>query len=189
VATKVSTAELKDPEPVLAGLRRFRDLALKPVPDGRNLINAYYRNSPEMALLLVKNPGYIGDSLRVLQHFGALGDTLGNNQRYRAVTAQDEEVIPADVQKSIDRLFELFGQRGGRTLAADTRGAMKAYESVKSLRWVALQDVATALKAEGAKRPFIYLERGTFSPESRKALQDAALRAVRSKGLPQPPKR
>ncbi|HLA72155.1 MAG TPA: hypothetical protein VK624_11640 [Steroidobacteraceae bacterium] len=189
VATKVSTAELKDPEPVLAGLRRFRDLALKPVPDGRNLINAYYRNSPEMALLLVKNPGYLGDSLRVLQHFGALGDTIGNNQRYRAATAQDVEVIPADVQKSIDRLFELFGTRGGRTLATDTRGAMKAYESVKSLRWVALQDVATALKAEGAKRPFIYLERGTFSPESRKALQDAALRAVRSKGLPQPPKR
>jgi len=189
VATKVSTAELKEPEPVLTGLRRFRDLALKPVPDGRNLINAYYRNSPEMALLLVKNPNYIGDSLRVLQHFGALGDTIGSNQRYRAAVAQDVEVIPAEVQKSVDRLFELFGTRGGRTLSADTRGAMKAYESMKSLHWVALQDVATALKAEGAKRPFIYLERGAFSPESRKALQDKALRAVRSKGLPRPPKR
>jgi hypothetical protein len=189
VATKVTTAELKDPEPVLGGLRRFRDLALKPVPDGRALINAYYRNSPEMALLLVKNPGYLADSLRVLQHFGELGDTLGNNQRYRAAVARDADVIPADVQKSIDRLFELFGKRGGRTLAGDTRGAMKAYEGIKSLRWVGLLDTAAKLKAEGAQRPFVYLERAKFSPESRKALEDAALRAVRSKGLPRPPKR
>jgi hypothetical protein len=189
VATKVTTAELKDPEPTLTGVRRFRDLVLKSIPDGRNLINAYYRNSPEMALLLVKNPSYIGDSLRVLQHFGTMGDVIGNNQRYREAIATDVEVIPVDVQKSIDRLFALFGKRGGRTLAADTREAIKSYETVRGLHLVALHDVMVQLKEKGTQQKFIYLTRGTFSPESRKALQDPAILAVREKDLPPPPKR
>ena len=189
VATKVSTASLKEPEPVLAGVRRFRDLLLKPVPDGRELINSYYRNSPEMGLLLLKNPAYIEDSLRVLQHFGAMGNLIADNKRYREAVELNTEVLSPEVRQSIERLMELFGQRGGETLSADTRGAMKAYEAVKTLRLVELQENVGRLKQEGATRPFVRLKRGEFTPESRKALQDRSLRNVRSFGLPTPPKR
>jgi hypothetical protein len=189
VATKVTTASLKDPEPVLAGLRRFRNLLLKPVPDGRNLINAYYRNSPEMALLLVRNPGYLEDSLRVLEHFGAMGDLIADNRRFREASERNDEIIPADVRKSIERLSELFVSRGGKGLSADARGAANVYATVKDMCLLDLQEKVGKLKQESADRPFIRLNPRQFTAESRKALEDPALREVRAKGLPAGPKR
>ncbi len=118
-----------------------------------------------------------------------MGNLIADNQRYREAVELNAEVLSPEVRQSIERLMELFGQRGGETLSADTRGAMKAYEAVKTLRLVELQENVGRLKQEGATRPFVRLKRGEFTPESRKALQDRSLRDVRSVGLPTPPKR
>ncbi|MFL6604760.1 MAG: hypothetical protein ACJ8R9_25970 [Steroidobacteraceae bacterium] len=187
VATKVATASLDRPDPVLSGVRRFRDLALKPLPDGRELINSYYRNSPEMALLLVKHPTYIPDALRVLQHFGMLGDLIGNNAHFRQAVEANVEVIPAEVRTSVGKLMELFTRNGGRTLRADTHNASTVFERVKALHLVEFLDTVGTLKAQTADKPFIRLAPHAFAPESRKALQDPAIRAVRAKGLPPAP--
>ncbi len=55
VATKVVALESTSPDNILDGLRRFRDHGLKGFKGGQRLINVYYRNSPELAIALLKD--------------------------------------------------------------------------------------------------------------------------------------
>jgi hypothetical protein len=186
VATKVTTASLERPEPVLAGVRAFRDLVLKPVANGRELANTYYRNSPEIAVLLARNPSYLPDSLRVLQHFSAIGDAVGHHQQLGRLVAANDVVLPGEVQKSIERLMALLGKDGGRTLRKDLQLVARAYEMIKPLRWNEMTDVVGKLKEQGAGKPLVRIAPAAFSPESRKALEDKALLDIRNRGLPRP---
>ena len=133
VATQVSEASLPDARPTLAGLRLFRDRVLKSATGGEQLINFYYRHSSEMALLLARNPRSIPDSLRVIQHFAALGDLVADPERYQHALTTHQVVISAEVSQSIERLLELFVTRGGAALAADARVAAQAFATARSL--------------------------------------------------------
>lgn len=184
VATKVATSRLENPSEVLAGLRRFRNLVLKPAPDGRELINAYYRNSPEMALLLLQNPAQIQDALAVIEHFAAMGDMVSRNTVYREAMLENREIMTPEVRASVERLNRLFAGRGGATLRRDVKTFTKTYDAAKSLRLAELQEAVIRAKATQQERPFIRLAPFEFSPESRKALEDSRILAVRSEGFP-----
>jgi hypothetical protein len=184
VATKVVTARLKEPGNALKGLRRFRDVILKPVPDGRDLINAYYRNSPEMALILLQDPAYMDDALAVVQHFAGLGDLVSNNSSYRKAIAENREVIPPQVREAFERLAKLFAARGGTTLRRDIETVEETYRGIKTLRITELQEAVTRIKAAKADRGLVRLAPTAFSPESLKALEDPRIQDIRSEGLP-----
>jgi hypothetical protein len=185
VATKVSTANLANPEPVLSGLRAFRDLALKKFPQGRQLINRYYRNSPEMAKLLLDNPASLPDALKVVTYFSSLGDTIRNNARYAKSMETNAAFIPEDVQASLNNLFALFGKQGGAGLKQETQAARDAYERYRGLTLPDLQETIIREKAETAPSDFVRLQTGQFTPESKNALRDPRIQSVLRRGLKQ----
>jgi hypothetical protein len=183
VATKVSTASLSNPEPVLSGLRAFRDLTLKKFPQGRELINRYYRNSPEMAKLLLDNPASLPDALKVVTYFSGLGDTIRNNKRYVKAFEANAAFIPEDVQASVNNLFALFEKQGGEGLRQDAQAAREAYGRYRGMSLPELQETIIREKSKAVSGDFARLQTGRFTPESQKALKDARIRNVLRKGL------
>lgn len=183
VATKVTTANLENPEPVLAGLRAFRDLVLKKFPQGREFINLYYHNSPEMAKLLLDNPANLNDALNVVQYFSNLGNTIGNNQRYKKAMAENQILIPENIKASSEALFSLFEQKGGDTLKQDITTIRKAYEQYGSLNLSQFQETVIREK-NGQDINKIRLQQGQFTKESQQALRDPRLQKILRKELP-----
>lgn len=135
------TAASPERSSTLAGLRLFRDRVLGSVTGGEELIKSYYRHSSELAVLLVKNPASIPDSLRVIQHFAAMGDLVADPERYQRALAARQPVISAEVSQSIERLLDLFATRGSAALAADTRVAAQAFATGRSLTLPSLHDM------------------------------------------------
>jgi len=72
-ASKVTASLREDSDGLLAGLRAFRDHALKPVSAGRRWIQSYYGHSPELAMVLIQNPDARKAALVVVEHFSRLG--------------------------------------------------------------------------------------------------------------------
>jgi hypothetical protein len=144
VAEQVSAALLPDPEPTLGSLRGFRDRVLKPLDAGRELVDSYYRNSAEMALLALRNREILVDALRVVQHLGALGDLMADDARLRRAVAVNALVIPPAIAPSIERMLDFFATHGGATLAADTRKAAQAYATVRTMSVESLHAVVAS---------------------------------------------
>ena len=189
VATKAATARLADgdAEIVLDDLRRFRDQVLERGDRGRELVNRYYRNSPEMAALLLADAKATDDALYVIRHFASFGATVTNNRRYRDAFAANAAIVAPDVDAAVGRLFAFFAQRGGATLKADVQYAQGEYARVKSLTLPQLQQQLEKESPAGAKK--VRLAPGRFSPESERALETPGVRALREKGSPKPPAR
>ena len=187
VATKAATARLPDADAVLSDLRRFRDLVLKRDDRGRELANRYYRNSPEMASLLLADDRATADALVVIRHFAVFGATVGTHRRYLEAFESNSRVVPDDVDAAVGRLFDFFAQRGGATLRGDVDYARKEYERVRKLTLPELQKQMEKADAGAAKK--VRMQPRAFSPESRRALETPGVRALREQGLPKPPDR
>jgi hypothetical protein len=132
-AARQVSASQPDRGSTLAGLRLFRERVLGSVAGGQQLIDSYYRHSSEMALLLLKNPGSIPDSLTVMRHFAALGELVADPVRYQQALAAREPVVSGEAARSSERLLDLFATRGGPTLVADSRLAAHAFETARSM--------------------------------------------------------
>jgi hypothetical protein len=183
VATKVSTSRLENPEPVLTNLRAFRDLSLKKYPQGRQLINSYYRNSPEMAKILLDNPSALEDAFTVVNYFAELGGTLGNNARFKKLMAEDAALIPDNVQKAADNLLGLFEKNGGGTLREDVAGLRPVYDRYRKLSVSAFQQTISEEKAKADPKEATLIRTGQFSDESQRALKDSRIQSVLMKGI------
>ncbi len=147
-ATRITASRMANPESVLSGLRKFRDLALKKFPEGRQLANDYYRNSPEITQLLLQHPDYMPDALNVIGYFSGFGDTIGNNERYKKTMASDPVFVPEKVQVSVDKLFSLFEKQGGETLRLDAGKARQSYERYRGMKLSELQETVIREKAD-----------------------------------------
>jgi hypothetical protein len=184
VATKVATMREANPEPILAGLRKFRNLALKNWSDGRELINMYYRNSPEIAIILLQNPKLIPEGLKVMRHFSALGSTIGDHRAYLDAMEKNPEVIPADVTASIDTISGVLLEKGSVELKADVQRVRKEVAGLKGVRLQQLQERVTKLKTAEQGKKLAAIKQNSLSPASQKALKELKLQAVIQQSLP-----
>ncbi len=169
VASKVAAAELGDYVTTIDDLRAFRDTGLKPFVDGREMMRLYYRHSPEMAELLIRNPEARRHAGAVVKHFSKLGAAAKNRKALDAMFAKDGPVAPKEIDLSVRALFTLVGQRGSPELQKDAAYAQKQYARIVGLTF------SQALKlAEGSRRAddapeTTAVRQNDLSPRSRKA--------------------
>jgi hypothetical protein len=182
VATKVATQKETNPEPLLAGLRKFRDLALKNWAGGRDLINIYYRNSPEIGLALLEHPEAVSDALLVMKHFAAIGGMTSQHAVYLRAMAENPPAIPDDVAASIERVLQVLEQKASPQLKEDILSVRKNLAQFKGMRLQELQDYVTRLKQE-QKSELPGVRQNQFSPASQKALEDERLKGIRHKSV------
>jgi len=101
---------------LLSGLRLFRDHALKPTRSGRQLIQSYYRHSPELASILVRNRAAWEAALEIIEHVAPLGHELAADENQREVLRSDELAIPPRVGTAINAVMATIEKYGSPEL-------------------------------------------------------------------------
>jgi len=135
VASKIAVAEFKDPASMLNGLRAFRNEALKPLADGRRMIQIYYRHSPELAILLIKNSTARKDAAQVVQHFSRLGEASKNHQLLKKLAREDGPIVPGPIAEAAERIFALIQKSGSKELQVDAVLAQTELRGLAKLTW------------------------------------------------------
>lgn len=174
VATKVATQELANPDSILDGLRKFRDHGLKPWPTGRKLANSYYRNSPEIALALLKNPALVEDSLTVMRYFAAVGETLTQHKRYSELARADAPIISQEVAQSAERLLKALDEKASEELKRDIVMVKRELNAAQSMTFSDLQRRGESEKQNlnDAGKCLAPMKTQDLTPGSRKAIED-----------------
>ncbi len=169
VASKVAAAEFKDYAATVNDLRAFRDTGLKPFAEGREMMRLYYRHSPELAELLIKNPEARKHGAAVVRHFSNLGRAAKNRKDLEARFAADGPVVPKDVDLSVRALMRLVGERGSPELRKDAATAQKQYERVHNLTFSQAMKLAEGSKRADDASEISAVRQQDLAPASRKA--------------------
>jgi hypothetical protein len=133
VASKVVARESRDPEALLTGLRRLRDNGLKTFDGGRFLSQLYYRHSPELGAILMKDPDGLQRALRLVGHAARLGDTLAQHKSARTLVENDTALFPGEVAADFEGLMTLFERQGSDDLRRDLREVGEIFAEVRQL--------------------------------------------------------
>ncbi len=188
VASKVAAAELGDYAATVNDLRAFRDTGLKPYVEGREMMRLYYRHSPELAELLIKNPDARKQAAAVVKHFSKLGAAANNRKALESMFAADAPVVPKDIDASVRALMKLVGDRGSPELRKDTATAQKQYQRVSALTFSQAMKLADSAPRADDAEAISPVRQQDLAPASRKAdwrLIRSALPA--EAGTPVPP--
>jgi hypothetical protein len=187
VATKVATQKIDKPESLLSGLRKFRDLALKNWPEGRELINVYYRNSPEIAVSLLDHPEAVPDAVRVMRYFSSLGTTASNHEAYLKMMEENPPAITEDAARSIERVLDMLDSKASPQLKSDIARVRKDVAEFKGMRARQVVQRVTELKKDYKPEQLPGIQQNVFNPASKEALEDKRINDIRHKAV-QPPK-
>jgi len=151
-----------------------------PWPGGRQLANIYYRHSPEIALILLRNPTLLPDAMTVMKHFSDMGNVLTTHQRFLPFSQADGPIVSREASAAAQRIVDALATQGSDALRKDTetikaelnRGANMKLSEIQSR---AAQEKAALIKS-GA--PLAPLRRQDYAPASRDALSDKRLQNV-----------
>ena len=184
VATKVVALESRSPDDVLEGLRRFRDHALKGFNGGQNLINIYYRNSPELAVALLKNPALMRDAIEVINHFSELGFVLTENKRFRKFADTRQPLIDQFIAARIRSMLARIEEQASGDLKKDMEPLGRILASVEGLDARSLQEKLDDIKSKHPKVHREQLRQSEYNDASKKAAQSDEVTGVIKKYLP-----
>jgi hypothetical protein len=133
VASKVTASLREDSEGLLAGLRAFRDHALKPVPEGRRWIQSYYTHSPELAMILIRDAEARKAALGVIDHFSRLGHAFSKRAELERLIDGNQQVLPADVSKAIGTVAAAIEANGSPELRREMSVLQEELRSLSGL--------------------------------------------------------
>ena len=184
VATKVVALESRSPDDVLEGLRRFRDHALKGFNGGQNLINIYYRNSPELAVALLKSPALMRDAIEVINHFSELGFVLTENKRFRKFADTRQPLIDKFIAARIRSMLARIEEQASGDLKKDMEPLGRILASVEGLDARSLQEKLDDIKSKHPKVHREQLRQSEYNDASKKAAQSDEVTGVIKKYLP-----
>jgi hypothetical protein len=175
VASKVAAKNLQNPVETLKGVRRFRDYFLKPTSFGRDLIQKYYSNSAEIALILLKDAQAERAASRIITEFGRIGNGLGKQAPFTDLWKGNEKFISTDLEADIDVVFAAINASGSAALKAELPALMelkKEYSGLTIREVIAKNE--KALKAEKEqKMKAVMMNRRNFKlNEEQRALID-----------------
>ncbi|HEU5080162.1 MAG TPA: hypothetical protein VFT72_13195 [Opitutaceae bacterium] len=177
-ATRIALRRMREPDEALAGLRKFRDHALRGVPQGRALINSYYRNSPEIAMILLKDQDAMAESAKIIEYFSHLGETAGNHAAYlKFSSGNDRPFVSADIEAAIEKVLRTLEERGSPELKRDLLKVRMAFDSVRGKTLEQLQEHIDEMRANAESKTPETLLPTKRNPASVKALQSAELKS------------
>lgn len=167
VASKITASQSEQPEPLLAGLRAFRDQALKPTANGKRWIQSYYSHSPELAMLLIRDAEARKAALGVIEHFSRLGHSFKKRAELERLIDANQPAIPEPVNVQIDTIIKLIEHKGSAELRRDV---MALREELNALKGVSLRNLV--LRAERDRvaekdKPLTTLRPRALAPASR----------------------
>lgn len=184
VATKVMALESKAPDDTLDGLRRFRDHLLKGFNGGQNLINTYYRNSPELALMLIKNSELRSEAVAVINHFSKIGYVLTNNNQMRKFANSRHPLVDKDMAKRIRKVMARIEGQASQKLKQDMGPLMDILASVEGLDIRALQQKLHDIKSKHPKTHKVPLIQSEFNAASKKSAKSGELEKIIKQYIP-----
>lgn len=184
VASRITTLDVPERDRVLADLRTFRDKALKPFPGGRRLTNLYYRNSPELALILLKDQALRERALKLVQHFARVGDSLDNRAETERLFGQGQAVVPRDVAEEARALIAALGKSASPELGRDLDEVAAALSSVEGRSLLELEARVVQTKSDRQGTRGGSLRQSSHAPASREALKSEELLRALKKGQP-----
>ncbi|MGM0611506.1 MAG: hypothetical protein ACQES5_10535 [Thermodesulfobacteriota bacterium] len=184
VATKVVALNTTAPDEMLEGLRRFRDHALKGFNGGQHLINTYYRNSPELAMILLKAPELRHDVMDMVYHFSKLGYTLTENKQLKAAANSRRPVIGQKTADMIRGLMKRVEKQASGNLKNDMAPLNGILTSVEGLDMMSLQKKLSDIKTKHPKTQRIQIKPSEFSETSGKAAETEAVKQTVEKYMP-----
>jgi hypothetical protein len=178
VASKAVVVESREPEQVLQGLRKFRDLALKDFSGGRGLINMYYRNSPELALILLRDKELRQNVIRIINHFSQLGYTFASNNRLKKLSDSGAAVVDANMVELIQSVIRQVEKKGSLELRNDLLHVKRAVQSVQGLDIRTLQEKLADTKMKQQQNHKKRLKQSILNPNSNKALRSEEVNSL-----------
>lgn len=176
VASKITTRALPERDDLLADLRTFRDKALKPFPGGRRLANLYYRHSPELALILLKDERLRADALDLMRHFARIGSVLDSNAGSRKLLGGDAPVIDAALGQRIRALIAALDRGASPELKSDLALVVEVLATVEGQSFETLSARIAAAKARRDDVEGEPLRQSGHAPASREAARGEELR-------------
>lgn len=138
VASKIVASQSAQSESLLAGLRAFRDQALKPTANGRRWIQVYYSHSPELAMLLIGDTQARHEALGVIEHFSRLGSSFTHRAEIEKLIDANQAVLPNNVSTSIESILGLLEQRSSPELRRELPALR---QELATLRAISLKDL------------------------------------------------
>ncbi|WP_331353449.1 hypothetical protein [Cellvibrio sp. UBA7671] len=168
VASKVAAAEFKDYPAVITDLRNFRDQALKPLAKGRQLMQIYYRHSPELATLLIGDKNGRSHAAQVVRHFSSLGAAAKNHAQLEKIATNNEPLISPTIDKSISYLFQLIETKGSRELQSDLKVVRAEYRTIAKMNFADALVYAESLPQAETQKELPPINQQDLAPASRK---------------------
>lgn len=184
VASKVAALDTESPDDVLEGLRRFRDHALKGFNGGQQLINVYYRNSPELALMLLRDPELRTDAVEVMNHFSELGFKITDNRQFSQLAQSRRPLIDKKMAKRIRSVLARVEKQASDSLKVDIEPLGRILSSVEGLDAVSVQQKLDDIKNKHPKSQRIQVRPSSQSDASREAAQSDEVRSTIKKYVP-----
>lgn len=167
VASRVATEDFEDAADQLDGLRAFRDEGLKPLVRGRQLMQLYYRHSPELATLLMEDRGARAAAGEIVRHFAGLGRAALNHAVLEKYIRANEPLMPDNVKAAADRIFELIDAQGSEALRDDAAVVEAQLRRYGSLPLHQVMAIAEREAEAGAKDAGPAVDPLDFAPASR----------------------
>ena len=169
VASKVTVAERNDAPKLLEGLRAFRDKGLKPLQAGRHWIQLYYSHSPELAMLLIRDPEARRAALDVIEHFSGLGNAFANHKTLEELLNANAPVLPKKVEVAIRRVLSTIEKEGSPELQQEielVRETMRSFQGLTLAQLLSRVETMTPAEKGGAMS---VVNPRNLAPTSRKA--------------------
>lgn len=149
-ATQITTLENPHADTILEGLRRFRDHGLKGFNGGQQLINSYYRNSPELAFILLKDAELRKNALHIIDYFSRLGFILTEHKQLTTYTKSRQPIIDDKMAQLIQSTIEGIQHNSSEELKNDMH---ELGEIIKSVQGFDISDLQNKLEDTKTKHP------------------------------------
>ena len=145
----------------------------------------YYRNSPEIALILLRNPQFVPEAVKVMRHFSHLGAAFGRHELNKKLTLENPELLPKGIMASIVMLTEALAKTGSMELKHDVKQVRREAERLRDISLQDWKDSVIKAKKKTQERAPVALRTDQFSHGSTKALQDEKLQQFLNRHYPQ----
>lgn len=167
VASKVAAAEFKDYASVITNLRNFRDEGLKPLAKGRELMQLYYRHSPELATLLIGDKQGRAQAAQIVRHFSQLGAAAKNHAQLKKIAVTNAPLITPAIDQSINYIFQLIDKKGSRELQSDLKMVHEEYRIIAKMNFTEALRYAESLPQAESQKDLQLINQRDFAPASR----------------------